>query len=69
MHDAPHALKFTPNLFSSSLQRILATGSCHIDRDIEDLEGPEAYDTATVMVEYEGGKVACIDVCRQAPYG
>lgn len=40
-----------------------------MDRAIEELEGPEAYDTATIIVEYEGGKLAMIDVCRQAPYG
>lgn len=50
-------------------QRILATGSCHIDHAIENLEGPEAYDTATIMVEYENGRMAVIDVCRQAVYG
>jgi myo-inositol 2-dehydrogenase / D-chiro-inositol 1-dehydrogenase len=50
-------------------QRILAVGSCHIDRSIEVLPGPEAYDTATVIVEYENGRTATIDVCRQAPYG
>lgn len=51
------------------LKRILASGSCQIDKAIEELDGAEAYDTAMVMVEYPGGKTAVIDVCRQAPYG
>lgn len=51
------------------LQRILAQGSCQIDHAIDDLQGPEAFDTAMVMVEFESGKTAVIDVCRQAPYG
>jgi Oxidoreductase family, C-terminal alpha/beta domain len=51
------------------LQRILAVGSCHIDSAIRTLPGPEAYDTATIVVEYENGRTATIDVCRQAPYG
>jgi hypothetical protein len=32
-------------------QRILAVGSCHIDPSIKVLPGPEAYDTATIIVE------------------
>lgn len=51
------------------VQRILAQGSCQIDHAIESLEGPEAFDTANIMVEYENGKTAIIDVCRQAVYG
>ena len=51
------------------LQRILASGSCQIDHAIDALDGAEAYDTAMVMVEFEGGRTAVIDVCRQAPYG
>merc|ERR1712078_706526 len=46
-----------------------ASGSCHIDKKILELEGPEAYDTANIMVRYANGKEAIIDVCRQAPYG
>lgn len=57
------------SLSLSSLQRILAQGSCQIDHAIDDLEGAEAYDTAMIMVEFEDGKTAVIDVCRQAPYG
>ena len=55
-----------PLVFS---QRILASGSCQIDHAIDQLEGPEAYDTAMVMVEFDRGRTAVIDVCRQAPYG
>lgn len=55
--------------YLSRAQRILAQGSCQIDHAIESLEGPEAYDTANIMVEYENGKTAIIDVCRQAVYG
>jgi myo-inositol 2-dehydrogenase / D-chiro-inositol 1-dehydrogenase len=61
---------FTPHINTHyGQQRILAVGSCHIDRSIEVLPGPEAYDTATIIVEYENGRTATIDVCRQAPYG
>jgi len=48
---------------------ILASGSCHIDKKILALPGPEAYDTANVIVRFANGKEAIIDVCRQAPYG
>ena len=40
-----------------------------IDKEIEKLPGAEAYDTASVIIKYPGGKHAFIDVCRQAPYG
>lgn len=50
-------------------QRILASGSCQIDHAIDELDGAEAFDTAMIMVEFEGGRTAVIDVCRQAPYG
>ncbi|CAN0094401.1 unnamed protein product, partial [Discosporangium mesarthrocarpum] len=66
---AVHDLDMSRFLMGSEPKRILASGSCHIDHSIDELEGPEAYDTATIMVEYEGGKTAVIDVCRQAPYG
>ena len=48
---------------------ILALGSCQIDPAIKDLEGPEAFDTATILMKFANGKDAVIDVCRQAPYG
>ncbi|CAM9161011.1 unnamed protein product [Chrysoparadoxa australica] len=66
---AVHDLDMSRFLMGCEPKRILASGSCHIDKSIADLPGPEAYDTATIMVEYENGKVAVIDVCRQAPYG
>jgi len=47
---------------------VLAMGSCQVS-DIQDLEGPEAYDTATIVVRFENGKDAVIDVCRKAAYG
>lgn len=72
-HGAVLTLIFVPALAPAAwvcaLQRILAQGSCQIDHAIEDLDGPEAFDTAMIMVEYENGKTAVIDVCRQAPYG
>jgi len=49
--------------------RMLAVGSCQIDKAIEVLPGPEAYDTATILMKFANGKDAMIDVCRQAPYG
>lgn len=65
-----HFVLLAPNgAYCLSLQKILAVGSCHIDKSIKTLPGPEAYDTATIIVEYDNGKTATIDVCRQAPYG
>merc|ERR1719201_2191779 len=49
--------------------KVLATGACNIDKSIEVLEGPEAFDTASIIVRFENGKDAIIDVCRQAVYG
>eukprot|EP00612_Vaucheria_litorea_P005146 CAMPEP_0171461340 /NCGR_PEP_ID=MMETSP0945-20130129/5828_1 /TAXON_ID=109269 /ORGANISM="Vaucheria litorea, Strain CCMP2940" /LENGTH=387 /DNA_ID=CAMNT_0011987669 /DNA_START=222 /DNA_END=1385 /DNA_ORIENTATION=+ len=66
---AIHDLDMSRFLMGSEPKRILAVGSCHIDKSIEVLPGAEAYDTATIIVEYENGKTATIDVCRQAPYG
>jgi len=48
---------------------VLASGSCQVSPEISALEGPEAFDTANVMVRFANGKDAIIDVCRQAPYG
>ena len=48
---------------------VLASGSCQIDQSITTLPGPEAFDTATVIMRFANGKEAMIDVCRQAPYG
>ncbi|CAM9196965.1 unnamed protein product [Ectocarpus sp. 6 AP-2014] len=66
---AVHDLDMSRFLMGSEPTRILAQGSCQIDHAIETLDGPEAFDTAMIMVEFEGGKTAVIDVCRQAPYG
>ena len=33
------------------------------------LPGPEAFDTAFVLLKFANGKEAAIDVCRQATYG
>jgi hypothetical protein len=56
-------------LMDSEPVEILALGSCQIDPAIKDLEGPEAFDTATILMKFANGKDAVIDVCRQAPYG
>jgi myo-inositol 2-dehydrogenase/D-chiro-inositol 1-dehydrogenase len=66
---AVHDLDMARFLMGSEPVKVLATGSCQIDKAIEDLEGPEAFDTATVIVRFENGKDAIIDVCRQAKYG
>jgi len=66
---AVHDLDMSRFLMGSEPIEILASGSCHIDPKIAKLPGPEAFDTANVIVRYAGGKEAIIDVCRQAPYG
>ena len=66
---AVHDLDMSRYLVGSEPVEILASGSCHIDKRILELDGPEAYDTANIMVRYANGKEAIIDVCRQAPYG
>ena len=66
---AVHDLDMSRYLVGSEPVEILASGSCHIDKKILELEGPEAYDTANIMVRYANGKEAIIDVCRQAPDG
>ena len=66
---AVHDLDMARFLMGSEPTEILASGSCHIDKKIQKLEGPEAYDTASVIVRFTNGKEAIIDVCRQAPYG
>ena len=64
---AVHDLDMTRYLMGSEPIEILASGSCHIDKKIQTLDGAEAYDTANVIVRYADGKEAIIDVCRQAP--
>ena len=66
---AVHDLDMARFLMGCEPVRILATGACNIDQAIADFEGPEAFDTASVIVQFENGKDAIIDVCRQAPYG
>lgn len=66
---AVHDLDMTRFLMGEEPEEILAIGSTLIDKSINVLPGAEAYDTATIVVKYPGGKTATIDVCRQAPYG
>jgi len=66
---AVHDLDMARFLMGSEPVRMLAVGSCQIDKAIEVLPGPEAYDTATILMKFANGKDAMIDVCRQAPYG
>merc|ERR1719393_799924 len=66
---AVHDLDMARYLVGSEPVEILASGSCHIDKKILELEGPEAFDTASIIVRYENGKDAIIDVCRRATYG
>ncbi|KAL1508297.1 hypothetical protein AB1Y20_004409 [Prymnesium parvum] len=66
---AVHDLDMARFLMDSEPVSILASGSCQIDKSIESLPGPEAYDTANIIMKFANGKEATIDVCRQAPYG
>jgi len=66
---AVHDLDMTRFLAGEDPIEILAVGSCHIDKSIEDLPGSEAFDTATCIVRYPGGVNAMVDVCRQSSYG
>jgi len=66
---AIHDLDMARFLMDSEPVEILASGSCNIDKRIESLPGPEAYDTAQIIVKFLNGKEALIDVCRQAAYG
>merc|ERR1711908_157768 len=49
--------------------RVLATGACNVDPSIADLEAPECYDSANIIVKFENGKECIIDACRKAVYG
>ena len=60
-----HDLDMSRFLMGTEPESILAFGSCHIDARIQELPGAEAFDTATIVVKYAGGKTATIDVCRQ----
>jgi len=66
---AVHDLDMARFLMGSEPVKVLATGSCQVDQGIADLEGPEAFDTASIIVRFENGKDAIIDVCRKAAYG
>jgi inositol 2-dehydrogenase len=66
---AIHDLDMARFLMDSEPVEILASGSCNIDKSIEVLPGPEAFDTAFVLLKFANGKEAAIDVCRQATYG
>jgi len=66
---AVHDLDMARYLMNSEPVEVLASGSCCIDKAIEVLPGAEAYDTANIIMRFENGKEAKIDVCRQAPYG
>jgi len=66
---AVHDLDMARFLMDSEPVQIMALGTCQIDKAIEGLPGPEAYDTATIIMKFANGKDAVIDVCRQAPYG
>ena len=66
---AVHDLDMARFLMKSEPVSILASGSCQIDKAIEELPGAEAYDTAMIIMKFANGKTAQIDVCRQAPYG
>jgi len=66
---AVHDLDMSRYLVGEDPIEILALGSCHIDKSIEELEGSEAFDTASCLVRYPKGVTAMIDVCRQSSYG
>jgi len=66
---AIHDLDMSRFLMGSEPVAVMASGSCCVSPEIAGLEGPEAYDTAMIMVRFSNGREAVIDVCRQAPYG
>ena len=66
---AVHDLDMTRFLAGDDPIEILAVGSCHIDKSIEDLPGSEAFDTASCIIRYPNGVNAMVDVCRQSSYG
>jgi len=66
---AVHDLDMSCFLLGREPLRVFATGGCHVDPNIRHLEGAEAFDTANILVDFEGGVVASIDVCRKAVYG
>jgi len=66
---AVHDLDMTRFLAGEDPIDILAIGSCHIDKSIEELEGSEKFDTASCLVRYPNGVQAMVDVCRQSSFG
>jgi myo-inositol 2-dehydrogenase/D-chiro-inositol 1-dehydrogenase len=52
--------------------KIYATGSCQVDEEIlqlKDSNPSEAIDTANILIEFQSGSSATIQVCRRATYG
>lgn len=52
--------------------KVYATGACNIDKRILELKNSnpsEAIDTANILIEFENGATATIQVCRKATYG
>lgn len=66
---AVHDLDMSRFLAGADPIDILAIGSCHFDKEIEKLEGSEAFDTASCIIRYPNGVQAMIDVCRQSSFG
>lgn len=66
---AVHDLDMSRFLAGEDPIDILAIGSCHIDKSIQELEGSEKFDTASCLVRYPNGVQAMVDVCRQSSYG
>jgi len=66
---AVHDLDMSRFLAGEDPIEILATGSCHIDKSILELEGSEKFDTAACIIRYPDGVQAIVDVCRQSSYG
>jgi inositol 2-dehydrogenase len=66
---AVHDLDMSRFLAGDDPIDILAIGSCHIDKSIEEFEGSEKFDTASCLVRYPNGVQAMIDVCRQSSFG
>ena len=66
---AIHDLDLARFLMASEPTEILASGITAVSPEIRDFEGPEKFDTATIVVKFANDREAIIDVCRQAPYG
>jgi myo-inositol 2-dehydrogenase/D-chiro-inositol 1-dehydrogenase len=51
---------------------VYATGACNIDQEIlklKDSNPSEAIDTANILIQFESGSTATIQVCRKCTYG